>query len=241
MSLMQNAAPISFPQNLTAQEIFDLLKSENLQAQTGRIEVFFAGITLLVKDKSSVGNLLQEWFGLWLQSKNIFFRQKTNTQEFPDFLLDPASNQESLLEIKVFDAGASPNFDIANFDAYTRSLRTHAYRLNADYLIFAYSLEDGVLKVTDFWLKKIWEISGTSSTRPIRVQEKQQKIVNLRPIKWFAKTKKATPPFRSKDTFLAALKDTLVQTNSSAYAGQWFLEVNQNYEAHSQTSVGATE
>jgi hypothetical protein len=117
---------------LTAQQIFDLLKTENLQAQTGRIEVFFAGITLLVKDKSSVGNLLQEWFGLWLQSKNIFYRQRINTQEFPDFLLDATSDTENLLEIKVFDSTARANFDIANFDAYTRSLRTHVYRLNAD-------------------------------------------------------------------------------------------------------------
>ena len=232
---------MSSPQNLTAQQIFDLLKAENLQAQTGRIEVFFAGITLLVKDKSSVGNLLQEWFGLWLQSKNIFYRQKINTQEFPDFLLGLTSDTENLLEIKVFDATASPNFDTANFDAYIRSVRTHAHRLNADYLIFAYSLEDGVLKVTDFWLKKIWEISGTSSTRPIRVQEKQQKIVNLRPILWFSQAKKVTPAFNSKEVFLEAIKETLVQTHGSDYAEKWFLEVSQNYAAHLQMSIDLVE
>ncbi len=44
-------------QRMTTQEIFDLLKAENLQTQTGRIEVFFAGITLLVKDKSYEAHL----------------------------------------------------------------------------------------------------------------------------------------------------------------------------------------
>jgi hypothetical protein len=102
--------PKKEPRECTAQEIFELLKSKNLLAQQGYIEVFFAGIRVRVKDKSSVGNLFQEWFGLWLKERNIFFRQKINTQEFPDFLLHQTSDQEGLLEIKVFDASAGPNF-----------------------------------------------------------------------------------------------------------------------------------
>jgi hypothetical protein len=128
-------------------------------------------------------------------------------------------------------------FDIANFDAYVRSLRTHAYRLNADYLIFGYTLENGVLMLKDFWLKKIWQISGTSSTRPIRVQEKQGKIFNLRPIIWFSEAPKVTPPFESQQAFLRAIHETLVQTNGSTYAEAWFHEVSQSYESYFQMSV----
>jgi hypothetical protein len=224
-------------QECTAQEIFERLKSKNLLVEKGYIEVFFAGIRVQVKDKSSVGNLFQEWFGLWLKGQEIFFRQKVNTQEFPDFLLHRTSDQEGLLEIKVFDASAGPNFDIANFDAYVRSLRTHAYRLNADYLIFGYTLEDGVLRVKNFWLKKIWQISGTSSTRPIRVQEKQDKIFNLRPIIWFSEASKVTPPFESQQAFIIAIRETLAQTKGTTYAEDWFREVSQSYESYFQTSI----
>lgn len=225
------------PKQHTAQEIFQLLESQNLQQKKGYIEISFADLTIRVKDKSAVGNLLQEWFGLWLKKHKIFYRQKSNTQEFPDFLLHPISNQEHLLEVKVFDASASPNFDIANFDAYVRSLRTNAYRLNADYLIFAYRLDDGVFRVTNFWLKKIWEISGVMSTRPIRVQEKQGKIVNLRPVIWYSQKPAVTKPFASKTSFLQALRDTLAQTHNAAYADTWLIEVNQNLEQHFQTNV----
>ncbi len=221
----------------TAQEIFEQLKSKNLLAQQGYIEVFFAGIRVRVKDKSSIGNLFQEWFGVWLKEQEIFFRQKVNTQEFPDFLLHRTSDQEGLLEIKVFDSNAGPKFDIANFDAYVRSLRTHAYRLNADYLIFGYTLEDGVLKVKNFWIKKIWQISGTSKKTPIKVQPKQGRIYSLRPIVWFSKAKTVTPPFASRLEFLIAIRDTLVSRDSTKYAEEWFREVSQNYESYFQTSI----
>ena len=98
-----------------------------------------------------------------------------------------------------------------------------------------------MLKVTGFWLKKIWQISGASSTRPIKVQEKQKKIVNLRPILWYSQAKKVTPPFNSREVFLAAIKETLEQTNDADYAEQWLLEVNQSYVAHLQTNVGLVE
>ncbi len=153
-----------------------------------------------------------------------------NTQEFPDFMLHPKQDDKDLLELKVFDGSKSPNFDIANFDAYVRSLRQHAYRLHADYLIFAYLLDDeGVLQIKDIWLKKIWELSGPSGTRPIKVQEKQNKIVNLRPAVWFS-TQATYNPFSTMLEFVVAIKDTLKQTEGKQYANAWFDEVNQNYK-----------
>lgn len=224
------------PRERTAQEILGLLQSSNLKTEQGYIEVVFAGIQVRVKDKSSVGNLFQEWLEHWLNSEKILFKPNED-QKFPDFYLQPPSEKEGLLEIKLFDASAGPKFDIANFDAYVRSVRTHGYRLNADYLIFGYTLEDGVLRINDFWLKKIWEISGTSSTRPIRVQEKQSKIVNLRPIIWFSEALNVTPPFTSRQEFLIAIRDTLAQRDGITYAEDWYCEVSQNYESYFQTSI----
>jgi hypothetical protein len=221
----------------TAQEIFDLLGRSNLKTEQGYIEISLAGILVRVKDKSSVGNLFQEWFKHWLYAEKTLFKPNKYTQKFPDFYLQTQSEKEGLLEIKLFDASASPQFDIANFDAYVRSVRTHGYRLNADYLIFGYTLEDGVLRIKDFWLKKIWEISGTSSTRPIRVQEKQGKIVNLRPIIWFSEVPSVTPPFTSRQEFLIAIRDTLAQRDGINYAEDWFREVSQSYAAYYQTSI----
>ena len=58
-----------------------------------------------------------------------------NTQEFPDFIIHNEDFDE-LLEVKCFTD--SPNFDVANFSAYCRSLVTKAKRLNSKYLIFEY-------------------------------------------------------------------------------------------------------
>lgn len=46
-------------------------------------------------------------------------KTKQNTQEFPDFLVDETSEITGLLEIKAFYS--SPNFDVANFEAYCDS------------------------------------------------------------------------------------------------------------------------
>jgi NgoBV restriction endonuclease len=237
--------PEKEPQESTAQEIFDLLKESNLKAKQGHIEITLAGFPVRIKGKNAVGDLLEEWFGMWLKKQDIFFRPKTNNQKSPDFLLHHTSDQEGLLEFKVFNvARKSPNaarkssgFDIANFDAYVDSLRTQAYRLNADYLIFGYTFEEGVLEIKDFWLKKVWQISGASSKRPIALQAKRGVFYNLRPIKWFAKTKKATPPFASRLEFLTAIRDTLAQRDGATYGETWFHEVSQNYESYYQTSI----
>ncbi|MFN9398617.1 MAG: NgoBV family restriction endonuclease, partial [Dolichospermum sp.] len=72
-----------------------------------------------INEKSAVGDLFQEWFAEWMRQKNINFRTKQNTQEFPDFLVDENSNITGLLEIKSFYYSA--NFDVANFEAYCDS------------------------------------------------------------------------------------------------------------------------
>ena len=86
--------------------------------------------------------------------KNITFVEMDNTQEFPDFILDPFDRENNLLEVKAFNYDAGPGFDIANFESYCDSVRIKPYRLNADYLIFFYSMNDTEIKIKNIWLKK---------------------------------------------------------------------------------------
>lgn len=219
----------SYMRHLTAQQIYQALKDQKLTEHIGGIHLELMGVGVDVNDKSSIGYLFQEWFALWMKKNNIYFRVKPNSQDFPDFLLDEKSDAKDLLEIKVFDVDGGPNFDVANFEAYCRSLKTKSYRVDADYLIFAYRLKDAKLQIVDFWLKKIWDITGPSATYDIRTQNKQGMIYNIRPIMWFAKRAKYQA-FGNKKAFLEALHKTLMAYGHTAERSiDWLKDVNENY------------
>lgn len=192
-----------------AQELFERLKSESIVGATGRISLELLNLMIDINDKSSIGNLLQEWLGAWMAQNNIEFRTDNNTQVFPDFYLG-TDNESDLLEVKTFDYNVSPNFDVAPFDAYVDSLKTKRYRLDADYLIIGYILEDGVLTIKDIWLKKIWEITCPANDLPLRVQRKRGKIYNIRPYN-FKNNSTGFQPFASREDFINAIKQTLAR------------------------------
>jgi len=104
----------------------------------------------------------------------------------------------------------SANFDIANFEAYCYSITTKAYRLDADYLVFAYTLIEGNFRIKDVWLKKIWEITGNSERYPVKCQTKKDVIYNIRPISWDSSRAKFKS-FNSRLEFVKALHQTLMQ------------------------------
>jgi len=215
----------------TAQEIFDLLKQEDITSNYGSMYLDYLGIKVEINDKSPVGYIMQSWLGKWLESQGIDYNEPSNSQEFPDFFLDD-NNKESLLEFKSFDYDANPNFDVANFEAYCRSLKTKAYRVDADYLIFGYTLEDSKLRIKHMWLKKIWEITCPMNDYPIRNQKKQGMIYNIRPAIWYSKGAKYKP-FNSREKFINALNDTLLQYyKTSMQSAGWLDEVVQNYKHH---------
>ncbi len=54
-----------------AQGIYQLLQDQNILQEKGFIEIHLAGQVLCVKDKSPAGNLLQEWFGTWLNAQDV--------------------------------------------------------------------------------------------------------------------------------------------------------------------------
>ena len=221
--------------NMTlAEKLYDkLVQQECIVGKSGHIRFILNDLDVKINSKDSVGNILQEWLKAWLKRENIIHLENPNRQAFPDFYLNLEDRQLDLLEVKSFDWDKSPNFDLANFESYCNSLLTNAYRLDSNYLIFGYQMsEEGDIIIKDVWLKKIWEISGNSSTYPIRVQEKKQTIYNLRPIIWYSNRAKFKP-FDSKEMFLKALNETRYQySKTRAQNNHWLNNVLNNYKLH---------
>lgn len=192
--------------------IYTKLK-EILPTLKGSVSVNLAGINIKVKGKDGIGGLIEEWFGEWAKKNNYTIinpKETDSSQTFPDYYL---GKEKTMLEIKAFDSTASANFDIANFESYHESISKNQDRLNADYLIFSYKLENGDLSIKNVWLKKIWEITCKSKEWPLKVQQKRKVIYNIRPATWYS-SKTKFKPFESKEDFVKAVNETMQQYNS---------------------------
>ena len=212
----------------TAQDLYDILMQTGLINATGQIVFELKDIQTIVRDSSIVGNVMQDWLKSFMDKHQIGYRLKQNTQEFPDFLMDSKRDDIGLLEVKCFKD--SPNFDIANFQAYARSLLENPYRLDADYLIFEYIDLHGGIAIKRVWLKKVWEIACSSERSPLKIQWKQGIPVNIRPATWYS-TRTTYPPFSSRLAFVEAVKRVL--DTSSVSAGlqkDWFKKVSVKYK-----------
>lgn len=220
---------MSLELKVTAQDIYSLLLNDfKIKEQIGSVEIRLGDISAKYKGKDAVGDLLQEWLSAWLTQKGFYFRQPSNSQEFPDFFLSERNNMD-FLELKTFNAEASPAFDIANFDSYCTSLLTIPERIEADYLILSYKMNNGELSIDDIWLKKVWEITSPSGQDPIKLQVKRNQIYNLRPCTWYSKRLKYLP-FTDKKTFLQAIADTHdLYQQCYQYKENWLDKVAEKY------------
>ena len=223
---------------LTAEELYKKLVIDyKLIGETGSIKFTVKDLSITIKTKDTVGNLLQEWLKAWLQKEFIEFEENTNSQTYPDFLLDKDDKTKGLLEVKSFDFDRGPGFDLANFDSYCNSLLENAYRLDSNYLIFAYQMNNGIINIKDVWLKKIWELACPSSTYPLKVQEKKNIIYNIRPSIWYSERSKFKP-FESKEEFLSALNNTRYQYPQTRHGNaHWLKKVIKNYKEHTGFSL----
>jgi hypothetical protein len=223
---------------ITGEELFrKLVDDYKIIGEQGVINFSLKGLTISIETKDTVGNLLQEWLKAWMMIEKIEFEENTNSQTFPDFHLDKENKKKGLLEVKTFDWDRGPGFDLANFDSYCNSLLESAYRIDSDYLIFAYQMRGSQITIKDVWFKKIWELSSPSGTYPIKVQEKKQVIYNLRPGVWYS-ARSTYKPFKSKEEFLTALNETRYQYPQTRHAnGHWLKNVLKNYEAHTGVSL----
>ena len=221
---------------LTAQQLYQELLNDNIIHATGEINLLLNSISVKIETKDSIGHMLQDWLEEWAITKDIYLRANPATQEFPDFYLS-TSNDDNLLELKSFDYTASPNFDISNFDTYVRSLLSFPKKLDADYLIFGYSMNSGSLKIEGLWLKKIWELSTSSSNWALKLQVKQDVIHNIRPVNFTSNRTNIAQPFSNKLDFLNAIQDVLNNyAHTSSTHTNWLNDFKRNYK----TSTGIT-
>lgn len=205
---------------ITATQLFNDLKSINWSLTYGYITFTLNNINVTIDSTDTVGVTLQSWIKQYFLKNNIYFRENSNSQEFPDFYLGN-SNNSKLLEIKAFNYYKTPAFDIANFDSYCDSVVEKPYILDADYLIFGYNMDiNGKITINDIWLKKIWEIAGESKKYPLKVQDKRSVIYNIRPNTDFKKYKPT--PFYSKQDFIKALYNTIYIYKGEKIAREWY-------------------
>lgn len=205
------------------ERITQLLREQNICHQIGEITFHFMEQDIPVITKDVIGGVLQDWLGNWLRENGIEWDNTgVHSQSWPDFVL---ANGEHL-EFKTFDADASPNFDLANFDAYTRSLLTHSERLDTDHLIFAYQLTDNQVQIVNFWVKKIWEMAGPSDTNILNLQVKQNIPVNIRPKNWRNQRVKL---FQTRREFVVALNDALQRFYPNRHPN-WLNDVCTDYQ-----------
>ncbi len=219
---------------LTAKELYQkLVNDHGFIGKKGKIIFKLMDISLEVGTKDTVGNLVQEWIKAWMIKEKIEFSNPPNTQDFPDFLLDSDDHTKNLLEIKCFDYDASPNFDIAAFLAYRRSLLDFPFRLDSDYLIIGYAMENAEIIIKDVWLKKVWEICGPSEKWDLRCNVKQGEPTNIRPIKWYNNNRTTFKPFNNAIEFVKAFDGTQRQwarTSRDEITSTWLKNVVRGYK-----------
>lgn len=223
---------------VSAEQLFQKLTQKyGLVGQTGAITFTLKDFSIEIESKDSVGNLVQEWLASWMEKQGIEFEKNPSSQTFPDIFLDVENKKQGLLEVKTFDFDRGPGFDLANFESYSNSLLTSSYRLDSDYLIIAYRMKGPIITIENVWLKKIWELTGASSTYPLKVQEKKKIIYNIRPIIWYSE-RVQFKPFESKEAFLVALNETRYKYPVTRYANAHWLDiVLKNYAAHTGISL----
>ena len=223
---------------LTGQELYSKLVDDyKIIGESGVINFSLKDLTISIETKDTVGNLLQEWLKAWMMKEKVEFEENTNSQIFPDFYLDKHNQKLGLLEVKSFDWDRGPGFDLANFDSYCNSLVVNSYRLDSDYLIFAYQMKGSVITIKNVYLKKIWELACPSGTYPLKVQEKKSIIYNIRPSTWYSERNKFKP-FATKEDFLSALNNTRYQYPQTRHTnGHWLQNVLKNYKEHTGVSL----
>lgn len=186
-------------------KIFNKLLEEK-NSFVGGTKFTIGGLSIEVESKDGIGGLIEEWFGAWCISKGFKITNPKllgSSQEFPDYYV---GEDKAMLEIKAFNRDAGPNFDIANFESYCSSLAAKPQRIQSDYLIFGYRLNGASLRITDIWLKKIWEITTSSDRYALKTQIKRDVIYNIRPAVWYSDRSRKT--FSNADEFVDAVYET---------------------------------
>lgn len=220
---------------MSAKKVYDKLMQSGVISAKGETYFELHNIKTVIHDNSIVGNVIQEWLKSFMDLHQIPYRLKPNTQEFPDFLMNEVSDEIGLLEVKCFKK--SPNFDVANLQAYARSLLEKPYRLDSDYLIIEYIDVHGGIVIKNIWLKKVWEICCASERSPLKTQVKQGFPYNIRPATFYSSRSKYRP-FETRREFVEALKSVIdVIPNMNNIQKDWFKKVSTLYKTQTNNNL----
>ncbi|MFZ7175338.1 NgoBV family restriction endonuclease [[Pasteurella] aerogenes] len=102
------------------QRIYDHLQRIK-HTLVGSTSFTLADLAITINGKDGLGGLIEEWFGVWAENEGyqiINPKKEESSQTFPDYYVGNNCDGYQYLEIKTFDADASANFDIANFQSY---------------------------------------------------------------------------------------------------------------------------
>lgn len=204
--------------------IEQLILQENIIGQTGALSFTYAGFQTTIFSKDAIGNAIQDWFGQWMSHHGILWGTGIHTQSWPDFILSDGTH----LEVKTFDSEASPNFDVANFDAFVRSLwNGDVHRLNTPHLVFSYVTDSatGAISINNYWFKNIWDLTGPSRANGLSLQKKQGSAVNIRPKNWRSNR---VQMFTSRQEFVEALSQAVIRFSPGEYL-DWYSVVENHY------------
>lgn len=225
----------------TAEEVYNrLVDVDRILTIAGQIRFTLGEVSIIVRQKDVVGNILQEWLEGWLEKNGIEFARNPNTQMPPDLFLNPEDRTTGLLEVKAFNYEATPGFDIADFKAFQKEIIEKPYMLYAQYLIFGDQMADsGEVTVKRLWLKNLWEICRSSKQWPINVQCKNNVVHKIRPsVCYSEKGAKQFPSFSCLEHFLSAIEET-VYTNTDTHntASGWKRRMQKAYSSHYGKSI----
>lgn len=220
---------------LTAKEVYDKLVNEDkILTLKGQIKFFLGDVSIIVKQRDVVGNIMQEWLQGWLDANNIEYAPSENTQMPPDFFLNPDNLTKNLLEVKAFNRNAGPGFDIADFRMYQNEIIDKPYMLDVEYLIFGYDMsEDGVVTIKDVWLKKVWEITRRMKDWPINLQVKEKVVHKIRPGIWYGEdtSRSDYAIFECMEDFISAMEETVYRNKDTRdNASTWLMRFRESYK-----------
>ncbi len=63
-----------------------------LSSLKGKTTMILGGVSIDVEGKSGMGDLLEEWFGVWANKNNFSIKKQSESQEFPDYFVGGNKN-----------------------------------------------------------------------------------------------------------------------------------------------------
>ncbi len=219
---------------ITAKELYKLLVLDyKIKFQEGCFDFRLGDVSVAVRRKDVVGDVIQKWLEEWLKRSRIDFLANPVIQMPPDIYLNKENLKKDWLEIKAFNHEDSPRFSIATFKFFAQDLIERPWHIDADYLIFGYVInEAGILRIKDLWLKKVWQITKIMSQWPLTVKVTQGTVSEIRPCNWYTRRTK-TKVFECKEDFLSAFEETLYKNPATnLFAKEWKRKFYKSYKKH---------